>query len=81
MRTIIAWMVAHPTTTAMTAFWLFSNAVSAMPTPSDKDGKGYRWAFGFLHSLAGNAARLVAVKYPSVATSLGISSQDLPKTP
>jgi Na+-translocating ferredoxin:NAD+ oxidoreductase RnfD subunit len=48
------------------AYFIFSNAVSSMPSPDEKSGKGYIWAFGFLHGLAGNLGRVFARKFPQV---------------
>jgi hypothetical protein len=35
-------------------WFLFSSVVGTMPAPDEKDGKGYRWAYAALHSIAAN---------------------------
>lgn len=54
---------AHPVIVAMALYWIFSAAVSAMPMPQN-GSMFYKWAFAFLHTLAGSVARAVATKYP-----------------
>jgi hypothetical protein len=47
------------------AYWLFSAAVGAMDTPAMTDPEWKRYAFRFLHRLAGNLNRAaVAFKVP-----------------
>ena len=38
-------------------YYVFMSIVSGMPTPNDKDGKLYVWAFGTLHALSANLER------------------------
>ncbi len=56
-------ILQYPTTTALVAFWLISNAVSAMPMPDSSSGKVYRWWFAFWHGLVGSIPRALAMKY------------------
>lgn len=50
---------------AILAYWLFSSAVGALPTPEQGDSKLYQFAFRFAHGLAGNLNRAaVALKVP-----------------
>jgi len=35
-------------------YYAFSSFVSGMPSPDEKSGNGYKWAYGSLHTLAGN---------------------------
>lgn len=37
-------------------YYLFSASVSNLPVPTDKSSTFYRWAYGTLHTLAGNLA-------------------------
>lgn len=39
------------------AYYIYSAAVSALPMPSETDGKFYQWLFAFLHALAGSLSR------------------------
>jgi hypothetical protein len=57
-------IVAHPFWAAVAAYWVFSAAVSAMPPPNG--GKGYQWAYAFLHTIAGNLDKTFASKIPGV---------------
>jgi hypothetical protein len=62
MDWLLASIHAHTTTWALGAYFLFSNAISAMPSPQ---GTGfYRWLFDFSHLMAGNISRIVATRYP-----------------
>jgi len=63
MNSIIASIHAHPTWWAMGSYYVFSNAVSTLPTPAGAGGF-YRWFFDFFHGLAGNISRIVATRYP-----------------
>ncbi|GEM_PF-3151539 len=58
------------------AYWVYSAAVGAMPMPQPGGSGFYKWAFAFLHGVAGNVNRaLVAMKVPGAqeeqARSLG----------
>lgn len=75
---VVAWVVAHPTTSTVVSLWLFSNIVSAMPTPDPASGKFYHWLFDFSHTLAGNAARVLATRFPNSFLN-GASSAEQPK--
>lgn len=39
------------------AYWVFSAAVGAMPTPESNSGMLYRFLFRFMHGLSGNLNR------------------------
>lgn len=67
MSQISSLVSQHPAIVALACYWLFSAAVSAMPTPTDQNGAGYRWAFTFLHLVLGNLDKLVAAKGGTVA--------------
>jgi hypothetical protein len=50
---------------APAALWGLSAAVSSMPEPDQTSGKFYRWAFGFLHAIAGNLDKVsTSIKPP-----------------
>lgn len=49
-----AFIAAHPVWIGIGAFYLFSNAVGALPTATEKSSVFYRWFYGFSHGLAGN---------------------------
>jgi len=68
MNTILNSIHTHPTYWALGAYYLFSNAVSALPTPAQGNNGAYRWLFDFSHGLAGNISRIVATRYPQAAT-------------
>ena len=47
------------------SYWVFSAAVGALPTPTDKSGPGYVFLFRFAHGLSGNLTRAaMAFKVP-----------------
>jgi hypothetical protein len=48
------------------AFWIFSAFIDGMPPVCATDGKGYRWLYSSLHSLAGNIFTAFAGKVPGV---------------
>lgn len=54
----------HPYTSFF-IFWLFSNAVAALPAPDDKSPKWYTWLYSFGHSIAGSLPRLAATVLPN----------------
>ena len=53
---------------AFIAFWLFSNAVATMPSPSS-GGKlqnpFYIWIFSFMHAVAGSLPRIASTLAPN----------------
>jgi hypothetical protein len=44
------------------AYYVWCSAVQAMPTPTESSGAGYRWLFGFAHTLAANFGLVGKVK-------------------
>ena len=56
---------AHSTLIVLALYWIFSAAVSAMPTPGEKSSTFYNWSFAFLHTLAGSIGRVMSSKFPS----------------
>ena len=69
------WAIQHPTTVSVGAFWIFSNAVSAMPTPRETSSNLYHWAFDFFHGLAGNLGRIMASRYPNLINNLPVNGK------
>ena len=55
---------AHTTAWTLGAYFVFSNAISSMPTPGSATGGFYRWLFDFSHLMAGNISRVIATRYP-----------------
>lgn len=53
---------AHPALSLLAAYMLFSNAVSALPSPAATSGKFYIWFFGFTQLTASSAGRLLAIR-------------------
>ena len=50
---------------AIGGYWVFSAAVGALPTPTEKNGPGYVFLFRFAHGLSGNITRAaMAFKVP-----------------
>lgn len=68
---MLDWIVtsihAHPAGWTLGAYFLFSNAISAMPSPANTSGGFYRWLFDFSHLMAGNISRIIATRYPQTA--------------
>lgn len=56
---------SHTTAWTLGSYFVFSNAISAMPTPASSSGGFYRWLFDFGHLLSGNITRIIATRYPS----------------
>jgi hypothetical protein len=70
MREAIAsWVMAHPTTAWLILYWLFSNVVSAMPSPTSQVSF-YRFVFNLMSGLAGSVGRISpALRIPNPAAS------------
>lgn len=51
----------HPYTVlgSIIGYWLLSNVVSAMPSPSQASSSGYKFLFSLGHSLVGSIPRLL----------------------
>jgi len=70
MNWLLTSFAAHGTLWALGAFYMFSNAIAALPSPGSGSSTFYRWSFDFLHLIAGNIAKIVATRYPgAVITS------------
>jgi hypothetical protein len=66
-------ILQHPTLAALVVYYVFSAAISALPTPSAASSAFYRWFFGFSHILAGNVMRVVTARFPG-ATNGALTS-------
>lgn len=44
---------------AVAVLWIFSNVVTALPSPDQSSGKGYKFFFTFMHSVAGGLPRFL----------------------
>lgn len=58
MNTAISFIEANKTVSALVAFWLASNFVSALPSPDQGSAGLYKWFFSFSHGLAGSLPRI-----------------------
>lgn len=56
---IWSFIAAHQTASALITFWLGSNFISALPSPNQQSGNGYKFFFSFMHGLAGSLPRLL----------------------
>lgn len=51
-------ILAHQTTAALVSMWLFSNIVTALPTPDGQSSNSYKFVFALFHGLAGSLPRV-----------------------
>lgn len=63
---MLAFLQQHSFWSGVALVWVYSAFVSGMPAPDDKDGKGYRWLYNSLHSLAGNITTALGSKIPGL---------------
>lgn len=59
MTQIWDFVMAHQTTVALIAYWIGSNFISALPSPSNTSGGFYKFFFALLHGLAGSIPRVL----------------------
>ena len=50
----------------ISAYWVFSAAVGALPAPEEGSSKFYRWFFSFANTLAANVTRAFSSKIPGL---------------
>lgn len=55
---VSAFVGAHTTVIAVGSMWLFSNIVTALPSPSNSSGGFYKFFFALLHGLSGSLPRV-----------------------
>lgn len=69
LTTIHGLLINHPYFVS----YLFVTLVGTMPTPSDKSGVFYTWAFRFFQVIAAGLPRLIATQAPSskIAAAMG----------
>lgn len=62
MNNLLSSVGAHHTILALIAMWLFSNVVTALPSPTNDGPKPssnfYKFAFAFMHGLSGSLPRV-----------------------
>lgn len=70
MSTIISFITAHQTISALVAYFLFSNFASSLPSPSNNSNGFYKWLFAFSASLGAALPRLFpSLRLPSDPTA------------
>ena len=61
------WIQAHQTTASLIAFWLGSNIVTALPSPTQASGTFYKFIFSLANGLSGSLSRVFpAMRLPPV---------------
>ena len=80
MNAIAASMHAHQVLWTLGSYFVFASAVGAMPTPTDKNGPFYHWAFTFLTTLSAGIARVVATKAPQSGIGQALIGGSVSKT-
>lgn len=58
MNSLWNFVATHQTIVALVAMWLFSNIVTALPSPTNDSGGFYKFAFAFMHGLSGSLPRV-----------------------
>ena len=58
MQTAWGFIVGHETAVAIGAMWLFSNVVTALPSPNNNSNGFYKFFFALLHGLSGSLPRV-----------------------
>jgi hypothetical protein len=58
MTNVWHFLVTHQTIVALVAMWLFSNVVTALPSPTNDSATFYKFFFAFAHGLAGSLPRV-----------------------
>ena len=59
MEIIWNFVLAHRLAVGLGAFWVASNMVSALPSPSNTSGNFYKWLFAFGHGMIGALPRVI----------------------
>ena len=63
---MVPFLVQHQFGAVVTAYWLFSAAVSSMPEPDSKSASGYLWLYRFCHTMAGNITTAFGSRIPGL---------------
>lgn len=58
MQSTWSFVTAHSTIIGMGSLWLFSNIVTALPSPANTSGNLYKFFFAFAHGLSGSLPRV-----------------------
>jgi hypothetical protein len=61
----------HPAISGAIGAWLIGNVAAALPSPDDKSGKLYKFAFAFMHGIGGSIPRIGATLFPQYAKYFG----------
>ena len=62
MNAIIAFLQAHPTSSALVGYYVAISFVGSLPAPTISSGMFYKFLFSFVNTLAGNLARAYSAK-------------------
>lgn len=68
----------HPLIPTIAALWLFSAAVSSMPTPTPASSPFYVWFYAFLHAICANldqVAKSKGIPLPLGAAASTVTTQ------
>lgn len=65
MDSLLNFVSQHQYIAGIASLWVFCAAVDSMPDPDATSGKFYRWAYPFLHKIAGNLSVKFADKLPT----------------
>ena len=65
MNSFLSLIQAHQTIASLIAYFLMSNIVGSMPSPTPASNGFYRWFFGVLTGIMGGIPRLVATLAPN----------------
>lgn len=57
-------IMQHPVISALSAAFVYSNAVGALPPPEQNASRVYRYFYSFNHGLAGNVMYAVRKLFP-----------------
>ena len=66
----------HPAASGAIGAWLIGNVAAALPSPDEKSGKFYKFAFAFMHGIGGSIPRIGATLFPQYARYFGAAASD-----
>jgi hypothetical protein len=69
---------SHPAISGAIGAWLIGNVAAALPSPDDKSGKLYKFAFAFMHGIGGSIPRIGATLFPQYARYFGAAAGPVP---
>lgn len=76
----IAFIQAHPTTSALIGYYVAISFVGSLPAPTSTSGMFYQFLFKFINTLAGNLARAYNTKVEASPNFLPAVEQHNAKT-